>query len=344
MIQCDPAIIAIIEKLNEEHGRGFIRDRLDDEHLLIKTERLDELKGLLNALDMLGVATQYVDEQLRVKAILLGLGPMYGAYGGFAIADEVSTVMRDFKISDHIGYFAADNASNNDSALRHIAKEIDFDPVRQRIRCNAQILNLVAKAILYGTDSDCVADEEIRYKTEDGSPSNMVSLTWWSIFAAFSLTTSVGASPTGCINAADPDSGFGNYCYCPSNKKCYGGSQVRKDKPQVQDDRAVSIDMGRFKGAKNYNVIRDGLRAGLKVNKVTETLTIKSLRPGPGDRIDVVFANKDETSRTKQHTPWLTSSLAGARVKGEQWYPVKSDSVVKHSVLDRDSWSKSQMH
>ena len=49
MIQCDPAIIAIIEKLNEEHGRGFIRDRLNDEHLLIKTERLDELKGLLNA-------------------------------------------------------------------------------------------------------------------------------------------------------------------------------------------------------------------------------------------------------------------------------------------------------
>ncbi|GAB7332945.1 hypothetical protein MBLNU13_g04651t2 [Cladosporium sp. NU13] len=209
---------------------------------------------------MLGVATQYVDEQLRVKAILLGLGPMYGAYGGFAIADEVSTVMRDFKISDHIGYFAADNASNNDSALRHIAKEIDFDPSSQ--------------------------------------------------------TRSTSA----------------------------GGSQVRKDKPQVQDDRAVSIDMGRFKGAKNYNVIRDGLRAGLKVNKVTETLTIKSLRPGPGDRIDVVFANKDETSRTKQHTPWLTSSLAGARVKGEQWYPVKSDSVVKHSVLDRDSWSKSQMH
>lgn len=124
-----------------------------------------------------------------------------------------------------------------------------------------------------------------------------------------------------------------------------GGSQVRKDKPQVQDDRMASIDMGRFKGAKNiYNVIRDGLRAGLKVNKVTETLTIKSLRPGPGDRIDVVFANKDETSRAKQHTPWRTSSLAGARVKGERWYPVKSDSVVKHSVLDRDSWSKSQMH
>jgi hypothetical protein len=67
-----------------------------------------------------------------------------------------------------------------------------------------------------------------------------------------------------------------------------GSSQVRKEKPQVQDDRAVSIDMGRLKGSKsNYNVIRDGLRAGLKINKVTEKLTIKCLRPGPSDRIDV---------------------------------------------------------
>ena len=57
--------------------------------------------------------------------------------------------------------------------------------------------------------------------------------------------------------------------------------------------------MGRFKGAKNnYNGIRDGLREGLKVNKVTEKLTIKSIRPGPGDRIDVVFADKDEATHS----------------------------------------------
>ena len=96
-------------------------------------------------------------------------------------------------------------------------------------------------------------------------------------------------------------------------------SQMRKEKTQVQDDRAVSIDMGRFKGSKNnYNVIRDGLRAGLKVNKITEKLTIKCLRPGPGDRIDVVFANKDEADKAKQHTRLLASSLTGTRVKGEQ--------------------------
>lgn len=111
-----------------------------------------------NQLDMLGVTAHYLDEQLRVKTVLLGLRPMYGAHNGVAIAEELLTVMRDFKISDRVGYFVADNASNNDAALRQIAKEIDIDPLRRRIRCSAHILNLVAKAILYGTDGDCVAD------------------------------------------------------------------------------------------------------------------------------------------------------------------------------------------
>jgi hypothetical protein len=95
--------------------------------------------------------------------------------------------------------------------------------------------------------------------------------------------------------------------------------------------------LGRFKGSKNnYNVIRDGLLAGLKVNKATEKLTIKSLLPGPGDRIDIVFADRDEANKAKQHTRWLTSSLTGARVKGEQLYPVKFDSVVTQCVPDQD--------
>ena len=114
-------------------------------------------------------------------------------------------------------------------------------------------------------------------------------------------------------------------------------SQMRREKPQLQDERAVSIDMGRCQGAKNnYNGIRDGLRDGLKVNNVTEKLTIKCLRPGSGDRIDVVFADKDEANKAKQHTRWLTLSLTVSRVKGEQWYPIKFDSVVKQCVLDQD--------
>ena len=65
----------------------------------------------------------------------------------------------------------------------------------------------------------------------------------------------------------------------------------------------MSINIGRFKGLKNsYNVIRDSLCARLKVNKVIEKLTIKSLQPSLGDWIDVVFADKEEANKAKQHT------------------------------------------
>lgn len=107
---------------------------------------------------MLGVTAHYLDAHLRVKTVFLGLKPMYGAHSGAAMAEELLTVMRDFKISDRVGYLVADNASNNDAALHEIAKEIDVDPLRQRIRCSRHILNPMAKTILYGTDSDCVAD------------------------------------------------------------------------------------------------------------------------------------------------------------------------------------------
>jgi hypothetical protein len=36
------------------------------------------------------------------------------------------------------------------------------------------------------------------------------------------------------------------------------------------------------------------------------------LRPGQGDRIDIVFADKDEANEAKQHILWLTW-MSGAR-------------------------------
>jgi hypothetical protein len=36
------------------------------------------------------------------------------------------------------------------------------------------------------------------------------------------------------------------------------------------------------------------------------------LRPGQGDRIDIVFADKDEANEAKQHIWWLTW-MSGAR-------------------------------
>lgn len=78
-----------------------------------------------------------------MKTVLLSLRPSYGARSGVVIAEELLIVMRELKVSDRVGYFVANNAS--------------FVRLPTR-RCIAHILNLVAEAILYGTDTDCVAD------------------------------------------------------------------------------------------------------------------------------------------------------------------------------------------
>jgi hypothetical protein len=70
-------------------------------------------------------------------------------------------VIQDFAIADKIAYFIADNASNNDAALKILSTylpSIQLDPVKQRLRCTGHIYNLVCKAILYGVDSDCLTD------------------------------------------------------------------------------------------------------------------------------------------------------------------------------------------
>lgn len=47
LIKCDPAIVAIVEKINEQNNHHFVKDRLGEEFLLIESTRMEELKGLL---------------------------------------------------------------------------------------------------------------------------------------------------------------------------------------------------------------------------------------------------------------------------------------------------------
>lgn len=48
LIQCDSSIKAIIVKINAEHQNDIIIEDIDDEHVLIKTEKHPQLKRLLD--------------------------------------------------------------------------------------------------------------------------------------------------------------------------------------------------------------------------------------------------------------------------------------------------------
>lgn len=47
LVECDPSIKAIIVKIDTEHHHDFIIEDIDDEHVLIKSNKHEELKGLL---------------------------------------------------------------------------------------------------------------------------------------------------------------------------------------------------------------------------------------------------------------------------------------------------------
>ena len=47
LVECDPSIKAIINRINDQHNHDFIIEDIDDEHVLIKSQKHDELKQLL---------------------------------------------------------------------------------------------------------------------------------------------------------------------------------------------------------------------------------------------------------------------------------------------------------
>jgi hypothetical protein len=98
------------------------------------------------------------------------------------------------------------------------------------------------------------------------------------------------------------------------------------------------VDIGRTKGGTiDFAVVKKKLQAGLDKTKATEGLVIEFLRPGPGERIEVIFKDKAQAEKARKHTQWATGQMPGTRVKGEQWYPIKCDMVAKQAVMDANA-------
>ena len=115
----------------------------------------------------------------------------------------------------------------------------------------------------------------------------------------------------------------------PSQKERSSTEAARKD------ERAISIDTGRTKAEKaDFALVKERLQNGLDKAKVTEGLKIEFLRPGPGERIEVVFKDKEQAEKARKHTQWVTGQMPGTRIKGEEWYPIKCDMVAKQAVID----------
>ncbi|GIZ43027.1 hypothetical protein CKM354_000627100 [Cercospora kikuchii] len=108
--------------------------------------------------DFLGVHAHYFDKDYQLKTVLIGLVPTYGNHTGEEQANILLKLIRQYDIASKLTYFMADNASNNDTTIEAIRREIPSlrHPHKCRLRCAGHFINLVVKAMLYGVDIECI--------------------------------------------------------------------------------------------------------------------------------------------------------------------------------------------
>ena len=103
------------------------------------------------------VFAHFLDQAGKYKSRLMAFRHQTGAHSGENIASTLETVVRDWGFAHKVGVAVCDNASNNDTCLDAFFHRInptmtDTDILSRRIRCFGHVLNLVAKAFLFGND------------------------------------------------------------------------------------------------------------------------------------------------------------------------------------------------
>ena len=107
----------------------------------------------------LGVVAHWLDSSYKLQSIVIGMQRFHGRHTGENQAACFLEVIQPDHITEKIGYSTLDNASNNDTALQHIAQhlkeqDISFNPVQRRLRCFGHVINLVVKTFLWGSDAE----------------------------------------------------------------------------------------------------------------------------------------------------------------------------------------------
>lgn len=168
------------------NGRGF-RQKLHDAYKRRRRELAVEIENskscihiswdlwtMPNNKAILAVCGHFVDANYQLQTRLLALEELIGAHtGANQAAIIIDVITEDFNFPQKLGYFVGDNVESNDLAVRHVLHEIwpldsfyaDYSiphpkEHQHRLRCITHILNLVAKAFLFGKDGNSLELED----------------------------------------------------------------------------------------------------------------------------------------------------------------------------------------
>lgn len=124
-----------------------------------------------------GIVAHLVGKGHIAQSILLGLKRMRAGHSGEDIGEVVLAVLKEYDIINKLGVFVGDNAESNDTAIKAMFKTIDprvKDISPYRSRCLGHVINLAAKAFLFGKDTE--AFETITESVDDSTPMDSVAM------------------------------------------------------------------------------------------------------------------------------------------------------------------------
>jgi hypothetical protein len=79
--------------------------------------------------------------------------------------------------------------------------------------------------------------------------------------------------------------------------------------------------------------MREKIHAVLKDDTVTANVDIEGVKPTSCSTVKVFVDSEESVDNLRRATHWL-NALPGARLQGEQWFPIKVNDVKKESVFE----------
>ena len=110
-----------------------------------------------NGLGIVAVIAHFVGVRNEAQSVLIAMKRMVTKHDGKLIGQVIIPVLESYGIGPrNLGIFMADNAGSNDTAMEEILRVLrpGVTVPEVRGRCLAHVVNLVAKAYLFGKDAE----------------------------------------------------------------------------------------------------------------------------------------------------------------------------------------------
>lgn len=134
-----------------EHGKHKIAECLQASKSRVHLS-FDGWTSPFSSRGYLAIVAHYLDKDLRICSVLIALKRMKGRHTGENMADLLVQTINEYDLKQRLGMFICDNHTANDKAIRVTLGRLrpDIEPDSRRVRCLGHIVNLAARAFIFG--------------------------------------------------------------------------------------------------------------------------------------------------------------------------------------------------